>query len=107
IINMSFQTSDLAKLALMMYLARILSKKQDKIKDFRHGFLPVMAAPIIVCALIAPSNLSTAAILFATCLLLMFIGRINMKYILIMFGSGVVMLSLIIIIAMNTSFHAR
>lgn len=107
LVNMSFQTSDLAKLALIMYLARILSKKQDKIKDFRNGFLPVMAAPITVCALIAPSNLSTAAILFSTCLLLMFIGRVNMKYIFMMIGSGILVLALIIIIALFTPFKAR
>ena len=108
IINMSFQTSDLAKLSLIMYMARVLSKKHDTIKDFWKGFLPVMAAPLIICALIVPSNLSTAAILFATCVLLMFIGRINMKYILIMTGCGVAVLALIILIAMNTSlFHAR
>ncbi len=107
LVNMSFQTSDLAKLAIIMYLARILSKKQDKIKDFRHGFLPVMAAPIVVCALIAPSNLSTAAILFSTCLLLMFIGRVSMKYISIMIGSGILVLAFIIIIALFTPFKAR
>lgn len=107
VINLSFQTSDLAKLALIMYMARILSKKQDTIKDFRHGFLPVMIPPCIVCGLIAPSNLSTAAILFATCLLLMFIGRVNMKYILLMMLSGLLLLGLIIIVAKYTSFHAR
>lgn len=107
VVNVSFQTSDLAKLALILYLARVLAKNQGNIKDFRSGFLPVMLPPIIVCGLIAPSNLSTAAILFATCLLLMFIGRINMKYIAIMGGAGILLLALIIIIAMNTSFHAR
>jgi len=108
VINMSFQTSDLAKLALIMYMARILSKKQDNIKDFKSGFLPVMIPPIIVCGLIAPSNLSTAAILFATCLLLMFIGRVKMRYILIMMGTGVAVLTLIILLAKFTPFlHAR
>ncbi|HAP02059.1 MAG TPA: cell division protein FtsW [Bacteroidetes bacterium] len=107
LINMSFQTSDLAKLALIMYMARVLSKKQETIKDFRKGFLPVMLPPVITCALIAPSNLSTAAILFATCTLLMFIGRMNMKYIFMMMGGGIVMLGLIIIIALNTPFKAR
>ena len=107
VINVSFQTSDLAKLALIMYLARVLAKNQGKIKDFKSGFLPVMIPPMIICALIAPSNLSTAAILFATCLLLMFIGRVNMKYIAIMGGAGIVLLGLIIIVALNTSFHAR
>ncbi|MGB3076449.1 MAG: putative peptidoglycan glycosyltransferase FtsW [Chitinophagales bacterium] len=107
VVNVSFQTSDLAKLALILYLARVLAKNQGNIKDFKSGFLPVMLPPMLVCGLIAPSNLSTAAILFATCLLLMFIGRINMKYIAIMGGAGILLLSLIIIIAMNTSFHAR
>ncbi|MBP9884141.1 MAG: cell division protein FtsW [Chitinophagales bacterium] len=107
VVNVSFQTSDLAKLGLILYLARALAKNQGNIKDFKSGFLPVMLPPIIVCGLIAPSNLSTAAILFATCLLLMFIGRINMKYIAIMGGAGILLLALIIIIAMNTSFHAR
>ena len=107
LINMSFQTSDLAKLALIMYMARVLSRTQENIKDFKKGFLPVMLPPVITCALIAPSNLSTAAILFATCTLLMFIGRMNMKYILMMMGGGVVMLAFIIIIALNTPFKAR
>lgn len=107
VVNVSFQTSDLAKLALILYLARVLAKNQGNIKDFKSGFLPVMLPPMLVCGLIAPSNLSTAAILFATCLLLMFIGRINMKYIAIMGGAGILLLAIIIIIAMNTSFHAR
>lgn len=107
VVNVSFQTSDLAKLALILYLARVLARSQGTIKDFKSGFLPVMLPPIIVCGLIAPSNLSTAAILFVTCLLLMFIGRINMKYIAIMGAAGVLLLAVIIIIALNTSFHAR
>ena len=107
VINLSFQTSDLAKLALIMYMARILSKKQDTIKDFRHGFLPVMIPPCIVCGLIAPSNLSTAAILFATCLLIMFIGRVNFKYILMMLLAGLMLLTIIIVVAKYTNFNAR
>lgn len=107
VVNVSFQTSDLAKLALIMYLARVLAKNQGNIKDFKTGFLPVMIPPMIVCGLIAPSNLSTAAILFATCLLLMFIGRVNMKYIAIMGGAGILLLGVIIVVALSTSFHAR
>jgi len=107
IIDMSFQTSDLAKLALIMNLARDLSKKQKTIKDFRTGFLPVMLPPLIICGLIMPSNLSTAAILFATCLLLMFIGRISLKYMAITLGSALVLGAIIVFLAMHTSFHAR
>jgi cell division protein FtsW len=81
-LNSTFQTSDLAKLALIMYVARMLSRKQDNIKDFKTAFLPIMLPTFLVCALILPANFSTAALLFITCCFLMFIGRINMKYIL-------------------------
>ena len=79
--GLTFQASDLAKLTLIMYLARILTKKQEMIKDFKSAFVPIMLPVIIVCALILPSNLSTALMLFATSLVLMFIGRVRMKYI--------------------------
>ncbi len=107
VINLSFQTSDLAKLALIMYMARVLSKKQETIKDFKTGFLPAVIPPLIICALIAPSNLSTASILFFTCVVLMFIGRVKMKYIFSMMGAGIAALALIIIVALFTPFHAR
>jgi cell division protein FtsW len=81
IINQTFQSSDLAKLALMMYIARMLAKKQDEIKSFKDAFLPIIAPVAIICGLIAPANLSTAMILFLTSLLVMFIGRISLKYI--------------------------
>src|SRR5690606_30173637 len=81
VINQTFQTSDLAKLALIMFLARMLSKKQDNIKDFNQAFVPIMIPVLIVCGLILPANFSTAAILFVTCLVLMFLGRVNVAYI--------------------------
>ena len=83
IIGMNMQSSELAKLALFMYLARLLSKKQHVIKDFKTGFIPVITPVLIICALIAPANLSTALLLGASCLLLMFIGRANTKHILL------------------------
>lgn len=83
IVNLTFQTSDLAKLALFMYLSRLLSKKQDSIKDFRKGFLPVILPVAIVCVLIAPANLSTALLTGATSLMLLFIGRVNGKHLLL------------------------
>jgi cell division protein FtsW len=81
IINLTFQTSDLAKLALFMYLGRQLSRKQDVIKDFKKGFLPLIIPVGIICMLIAPANLSTALLVGATSLLLMFIGRASLKHI--------------------------
>ena len=82
VINISFQTSDLAKLALIMFLARVLSKKQDYIKEFKGAFLPILFPVFIVCALIAPADLSTAVVLFITSLILMFLGRVHLKHIL-------------------------
>ncbi|HVF97086.1 MAG TPA: FtsW/RodA/SpoVE family cell cycle protein [Flavisolibacter sp.] len=90
IINMTMQTSDLAKLALFMFLARMLSRKQTKIKDFKNGFLPIILPVAVVCMLIAPANLSTALLLGASCLLLMFIGRVSMKHILLVIGCAAI-----------------
>jgi cell division protein FtsW len=83
IIGMNMQTSELAKLALFMYLARLISKKQDVIKDFKKGYLPLIAPVGLICVLIAPANLSTALLLGASCMLLMFIGRARTKHLLL------------------------
>lgn len=80
-LGISFQTSDLAKLILITYVARMLSKNQNHIKDLKSGFLPIAIPVVIVCALILPANFSTAAMLFLICLLLMFIGRVSIKHI--------------------------
>lgn len=90
LINMTMQTSDFARLALFMYLARLLSKKQDVIKDFKKGYLPIIAPVAVTCALIAPANLSTALLLGASCLLLMFIGRVSTKHILLTIGAALI-----------------
>jgi cell division protein FtsW len=82
IIDQSFQTSDLAKLAIIMYLARELSRRQENIKDLKKSFLPIIGAVVLTIALIAPANFSTALMLFATCCLIMLIGRISVKHIL-------------------------
>src|SRR5580765_6909334 len=100
LINMTMQTSDFARLALFMYLARLLSKKQDVIKDLKKGFLPVIAPVVITCALIAPANLSTALLLGASCLLLMFIGRVSTKHILMTIGIALVPILLLVAAAM-------
>ena len=99
VINISFQTSDFAKLALIMYLARLLAKKQDHIKELKGAFVPIVIPVVLTCGLILPANFSTAAVLFATCLVLMFIGRVNLKYIAYMVGIGVVGLLLLFMIA--------
>ncbi len=86
VINMTFQTSDMAKLALFMYLSRQLSRRQNVIKDFKKGFLPIILPVLIICLLIAPANLSTAILIAGTSFMLMFIGRVNTKHILLTIG---------------------
>lgn len=97
-VSFGFQPSDMAKLALIIYVARELTKKQDYIKSFKDAFMPIIVPVIIVCGLIAPANLSTAAILFFTCLVLMFIGRVHYKYIFLLILLGIVTLALLIAI---------
>jgi cell division protein FtsW len=106
-IGLTIQTSDLAKLALIMYVARMLSMNQDNIKDFRKAFIPIVTPVIIICILIVPANLSTAALLFATSVILMFIGRISIKHLLLLAGVGVVALSLFILIALAFKIEGR
>lgn len=99
--SLTFQTSDFAKLALIAYVARMLSIKQDVIKDFKQGFLPVIIPVVVICALIFPANFSTAALLFLTCLVLMFVGRMNAKHLWLLIGSGVVFIALLVLIIWN------
>jgi len=94
-IDKTIQTSDLAKLTLILFIARSLSIRQDVFKDFKTGFLPVLLAVSLTCLLIVPADLSTAALLFMTCILMMFIGRVNMKYIFILFLFGALGMALI------------
>ena len=101
VINMTFQTSDLAKLALFMYMSRQLSRKQQVIKDFKKGFLPIIIPVAIICLLIAPANLSTAILIAGTSILLMFIGRVNTKHILATIGIAMLPLALLIMIAVK------
>ena len=102
IINLTIQTSDLAKLALFMYISRMLSKKQEVIKDFKKGFLPVIIPVFIICGLIMPANLSNALLTGATSLLLMFIGRVSFKHILLTIGVAMIPVVIIISVAMAT-----
>ena len=107
IINLSFQTSDFAKVALILYIARVLSKKQDNIKDFKDAFIPVMLPVLIVCGLILPANFSTAAVLFTTSLVIMFIGRISLKYIGGLIAVAIVGFALLIGLAKLVGYEGR
>lgn len=107
VINLTFQTSDFAKLALVMYLARMLSKKQQNIKSFKEAFVPIMLPVGIVCMLILPANFSTAALLFTTCIVLMYIGRVSIKYIAATVGGAIVAFGLFLLIMSALGIKGR
>lgn len=80
--RLTFQSSDVAKLMLLIYCARILALKGKELVDFKSVFKYLLIPIGLVCVLILPANFSTAAILFINCLLLMFIGGIQLKILL-------------------------
>lgn len=97
IINLTFQTSDFAKLALTIFLARSLTLKQEEIREGNFQVFFKQLVPIlIVCGLILPSNFSTAAILFVSSMVLLFIGRARIKHIAILGVAGVALLAVFI-----------
>ena len=98
LINQSFQTSDFAKLALIIFISRSIAKKQDVIKDFKSAFVPLIIPVVVVCVLIAPADLSTAALLFVTCILMMIIGRVSLKYVILLSLIGIATLSLLVLL---------
>lgn len=98
VVNVSFQTSDLAKLGLIMYIARVLSVSQNEIKSFKKAFLPVMIPTVVVIILIAPADLSTAILLLLTSMILMFIGRISIKYLASVAGAGALAIGLLVLV---------
>ena len=103
IFGISFQSSDFAKIALMGYLARELTIRQDEIKSFKSAFIPLMLPVLVIVGLIFPENFSTAGILFASCMVLLFVGRINMKYLAIFLAGALVIMSIYIIIVLNVA----
>lgn len=78
LIGLSFQTSDFAKLGLIMYVARFLSKHQSEYSS--RKYLNILTSISVVCLLIFPADLSTSALLFLTSIVLLFVGRIPFKY---------------------------
>jgi len=106
-LGLTFQTSDIAKLAIVMYIARILAKKQENIKDFKTAFKPIVIPLLVVCVLVLPANLSTSMLIFATAFILMFIGRINLKHLFGMVAVIVLLLGAFIFIALSYDWQGR
>jgi cell division protein FtsW len=107
VINLTFQTSDVAKLAIFMYVSRQLSKRQHVITDFRKGFLPIIIPVGIICVLIMPANMSTALLLGASCMILCFIGRVPIRFLASMVLAVAVLVLLMFAIAKLTGYEMR
>ena len=99
IVGMSFQTSTLASVVLMVYVARYMSKIKDKDITFKSSVLPLWMPVFLVLILILPANFSTAAIMFVMVAMLVFIGGYPIRYLLVILASGAIALTLFILIA--------
>jgi cell division protein FtsW len=99
--NISFQSSDLGKIALIMFLSRLLSKKEELINaDFKTVAKTFLLPIFIICGLIFPANFSTAAILFLVSFVLLFIAKLPWKYLLYIIG--ITLSSILLLIALST-----
>jgi len=99
IVNMSFQTSTLAAVVLMVYVARYLSKIKDKVVSFNETIIPLWAPVFLILILILPANFSTTAIIFTMIMMLTFIGGYPVKYLLIIIGTGILALTMFVLVA--------
>jgi cell division protein FtsW len=99
LVGMSFQTSTLAAVVLMVYVARYLSKIQDRDITFKETILPLWLPIFFVLILILPANFSTTAIMFVMIMILTFIGGYPIKYLAIIVGAGLVALTLFVLTA--------
>ena len=95
-INLTFQSSDFAKLALIIYVSKLLVKKQQKLNSWREGMLPLLLPIAATCALILKDNFSTSAMLFMLSMLLLFIGRVPLMKLLTLAGIAVAIVFLVV-----------
>jgi len=100
--GLTIQSSDVAKVALISYIARFLSKQQGEIHDFKKTLLPILGIIMLICMLIFPEDFSTSAVLFMTSMMLLFIGRIPMKQFGALVGIGVLLFGVAIAVVWNS-----
>ncbi|OEY73530.1 FtsW/RodA/SpoVE family cell cycle protein [Salegentibacter salarius] len=98
-LGVSFQSSTLASVVLMIYVARYLSKKTNDNLTFKESILPLWVPVGLVLLLILPANFSTTAIIFSMVLVLMFLGGYPVKYLGIIFAAGLLLLTMFILTA--------
>lgn len=98
-VGITFQTSTLAGVVLMTYVARYLSKIKEKTVSFKETILPLWLPVFLVLALILPANFSTTAIFFAMVVMLVFVGGYPLKYLGIVLGAGLIFLTIFVLAA--------
>jgi len=98
IIGLTFQTSDFAKLALVIYLSRTMVLKEQYFSSWKEGFIPLITPIIVITLLIAKDNFSTAGIIFLLSIVLLFVGRVPISKIATTIGSGVALAGIFILI---------
>lgn len=86
---LSFQPAEVAKIALIIFTAKVLGKKQDSKKELASAFRKIMFFTAMVCGIVLLSNFSTSALIFITIITMMFIGRIPIRYMLLVFAAGI------------------
>lgn len=97
-VGLTFQSSDFAKLAIIIYLSRLLVNKKDVLSDWKNGYLRVLLPAGVICGLIFKDNFSTSVLLFAICLTMMFIGRTPFSKLILTLASGVGIIGLAILL---------
>lgn len=95
-ISLTFQSSDFAKLALILTVSRLLVKKKDLLDNWKEGFWPLMIPIFVICGLIVKDNFSTAAILFVICMTILFVAKVPITKLALVIGGGIVLLALLI-----------
>ncbi len=96
VIGVNFQTSTLASVVLMIWIARYLSKIKDKTIQFKDSILPLWLPTALVILLILPENFSTAAILGLLVLMLCFLGGYPLKYLFSIVGVGLLLAAMFV-----------
>ena len=98
-IGQSFQTSDLAKVVLVVYLARVIGRHHEEPWSLRDVLVQLMLPVGVICGLILPANFSTAALLFLVCLVIMFIGQVPVRQLALVVGGAVAAFAVLLLLA--------
>jgi cell division protein FtsW len=98
-VGISFQTSTIAFIVLMIYVARYLAKVSDKEYSFKESLLELWFPVFAVLALVLPANFSTTALIFSMVCMLVFIGQYPLKYLGFIIGAGIASLLFFIMVA--------